>query len=158
MGHLKSYLLFAALLVLVAFATFEVKAQVTDSTAAADSAYQQKDWPTAEKLYGELTQSNPKNKRFWYRLGVSERAMGNNQKALQDFQQAQANGLPLALVGFDLACAYSSVGQKEKALETLTGAIKQGFGQPERMSSEPALQPLKSDPRFAKLLAKAARN
>lgn len=132
--------------------------QTQDTAAAANAAYQQKDWTTAAKLYGELAQANPKNPRYWYRLGVSQRATGQNEQALHDFQQAQANGLPLALVGFDEACAYSSLGEQDKALDTLSEAIKQGFGQPDRMNSEPALQPLKSDPRFAALVEKATRN
>ena len=149
---------FAFLLIFIASISSQGHAQVTEVSTAANTAYQQKDWVTAEKLYAELTQSNPKNPRFWYRLGVSERATGNNEEALHDLKQAQNNGLPLALVGFDMACAYSAMGQKDKALATLTEAVQQGYAQPERMNSEPALQPIKGDPRFAQLLDKAARN
>ncbi len=147
---------FAALL--IACVTAQVVAQEQDKAAAANAAYQQKDWAAAEKLYSELAQASPKNPRYWYRLGVSARGLGQHEQALHDFQQAQANGLPFALVGFDIACAYSSLGQKDKAFEALAEAIKQGFGQPEKMNTDPALQPLKSDPRFAELLDKATRN
>ncbi len=145
---------------LLVVATCEVSsiAQVPDPASAANAAYQDKNWTTAERLYGQLTQANPKNPRFWYRLGVSQQALGHHEQALHDFHEAQSNGLPLMLGGFDMACAYSSLGQKDKALEILSEAIKQGFGQPERMNDEPALQPLKSDPRFAELLTKAKHN
>ena len=134
-------------------------AQATEAAAAAaNAAYQQKDWATAAKLYGELAQSSPKNPRFWYRLGVSQRATGQNEQALQSFPKAQVNGLPLALGGLEIASAYTALGQKDKALSVLAEAIQQGFRQPEKMNTEPALQPLKSDPRFAELLEKAARN
>jgi tetratricopeptide (TPR) repeat protein len=145
-------------LVMIAGISSQCSAQSQDTTAAANAAYQSKDWVTAEKLYGELAQTNPTNPRFWYRLGVSARANGHNEQALNDFQHAQANGLPLALVGFDMACAYSAMGQKGKALETLAQAVKQGYALPDRMSGEPALQSLKSDPRFAELVDKARRN
>jgi hypothetical protein len=133
-------------------------AQTEDVSVAANAAYQQKDWATAAKLYGQLTQAKPKNPRFWYRLGVSRRATGQNEQALHDFQQARNNGLPLSLIGFDIACAYSSLGQKDKTFETLAEAIQQGFAQPERMSNDPSMQSLQSDPRFAALLEKATRN
>lgn len=145
-------------LIVVACISTQGSTQVRDTAADANAAYQQKDWAAAGKLYSELTQAHPENPRFWYRLGVSSHATGQVEQALYDFQQAQAAGLPLALIGFDMACAYSSMGQKDKAFETLTEAIKQGFGQPDRMTSEPALQPLRSDPRFAELIDKATRN
>ena len=149
---------FAAVLVMSACLLASGDARGQDNAAAANAAYQQKDWPAAIKLYGELAQASPKNPRFWYRLGVSQRATGQNEQALRDFQQAQANGLPALLVGFEMACAYTSLGQKDKALETLAEAIKQGLGQPEKINTEPALQPLKNDPRFSELLDKATRN
>lgn len=158
MLRVRKNLSFVLSLIVVAGVSVQGMGQADETAAAANSAYQQKDWATASRLYGELTQTNPNNRQYWYRLGVSEQAAGHHEQALHDFLQAQANGVPPAIVGFDMACAYSSMGQKDKAFETLTEAVKQGFGQPERMNSEPLLQPLKSDPRFAELLARATRN
>jgi len=62
------------------------------------------------------------------------------------------------LGGLEIASAYAALGQKDKAFEVLAEAIKQGFGQPDKLNAEPALQPLKSDPRFAELLEKTTRN
>ena len=148
----------AVLLTMVACCVTPGIALGQDNAAAANAAYQHKDWAAAAKLYGELAQTDPKNPRYWYRLGASLRATGQNEQALHAFQQAQANGAPALQVGFEMACAYSSLGQKDKAFESLAEAIKQGFGQPEKMNAEPALQSLKSDPRFAELLEKATRN
>jgi len=86
-------------------------AQATEAAAAANAAYQQKECVTAARLYGELAQSSPKNPRFWYRLGVSQRATGQNEQALQSFPKAQVNGLPLALGGLEIASAYTTLGQ-----------------------------------------------
>jgi tetratricopeptide (TPR) repeat protein len=133
-------------------------AQTTDASASANAAYQQKDWPTAVKLYGELAQASPQNPRYSYRLGVAQRATGEDEKALHSFQQAQADGLPLSLLGFEMACTYASLGKKDKAFETLAAAVTQGFGQPEKLNTEPALASLKADPRFADLVTKATRN
>ena len=154
-----SHLLLRSFLVISILANVQLSsAETADASASANAAYQQKDWPTALKLYGDLAQASPQNPRYAYRLGVAQRATGENQKALHSFQQAHANGLPLLLVGFEMACAYASLGQKDKAFETLTEAVTQGFGQPEKLNDEPALQSLKTDPRFAELVAKATRN
>ena len=149
---------FAVLLALILCIVTTCSAHGQDNAAAAAAAYQQKDWATAAKLYGELSQSNPENPRYAFRLGAALRATGQNEQALHAFQQAQANGAPALQVGFELACAYSSLGQKDKAFESLADAVKHGFGQPDKMSTEPALQALKSDPRFAELVEKATRN
>jgi tetratricopeptide (TPR) repeat protein len=149
---------FAVLLVMLLCIIATCSAHGQDNAAAANAAYQQKDWRTAIKLYKELAEANPKNPRYWYRLGVARRATGQNEQALRDFQQAKANGVPPMLVDFDIACTYSSLGQKDKAFESLADAVRQGFGQPEKMDTEPALQSLKSDPRFAELVEKATRN
>jgi tetratricopeptide (TPR) repeat protein len=158
MRQLRNTSWFAMYLILLVCFSMPIWSQVQDAAAEANAAYQGKNWVTAEKLYSELAHASPTNPRYWYRLGVSARANGHNEQAVDDFKHAQANGLPLALVGFDMACAYAALGQKDKALETLAEAVKQGYGQPDRMSSEPALQPLKGDPRFVELVDRAKRN
>ena len=155
----KCYLLSRSLFALSLLAINQpVTARTPDAASSANAAYQQKDWATAARLYGALAQKSPENPRYSYRLGVALRATGQNEQALHSFQQAQADGLPVSLVGFEMACTYASLGQTDKAFETLTAAITQGYGQPDKLNSEPALQPLKTDPRFAELVAKATRN
>jgi tetratricopeptide (TPR) repeat protein len=149
---------FAVLLALIACIVTTCSAHGQDNAAAANAAYQQKDWATAAKLYGELAEANPKNPRYAYRLGAALRATGQNEQALHAFQRAKANGVPAMLADFEIACTYSSLGQKDKAFDSLAEAVKQGFGQPEKMNTEPALQSLRSDSRFAELVEKATRN
>ena len=110
--------------------------------------------PRLPNFMTRLTQKSPETPRYSYRLGVALRAIGQNEQALRGFQQAQADGLPLSLVGFEMACAYAALGQKDKAFDTLAAAVQQGFGQPDKLNTEPALQTLQSDPRFAELVAR----
>jgi hypothetical protein len=42
-----------------------------DLNAAANEAYQAKDWGTAARLYGQISSQQPQNVRAWYRLAVA---------------------------------------------------------------------------------------
>jgi tetratricopeptide (TPR) repeat protein len=127
-------------------------------TAAADAAYQAKDWAKAGQLYEQLSQAPSAAPRIWFRLGVCRQQTGQHQAALAAFQKAQALGVPARIVGYNLAVVYASMGQTDNAMEQLGEAVKQGFSQPEQMNSDPDLQSLRSDTRFGALLEQARRN
>lgn len=134
-------------------------AQVTNpDQQAANAAYMAKDWNKAAALYGNLVQTEPKNFRYWYRLGVAEQSSGHQQKAVEAFEQARSIGMPMVLVGYNIAEAYASLGQGDKALDALKDAVAQGYGQPEQMTSDPALQSIRADARFNPLVEQAKRN
>jgi len=139
-----------------------VSAQAQDSianqAAAANTAYQGKDWAKAEPLYEQLVQLQPGNGRNWYRLAVSLQANGKHQPALDALQKAKDNGAPPPNVDYIYATVYASLGQPDRALEKLAEAIKQGYAMPDQMSSDPDLQALRNDARFAPLLEQAKHN
>ena len=126
--------------------------------AAANAAYQAKDWSKATPLYEALAQGHPDSGRNWYRLGVCLHGVGRNDKALAAFQKAQALGAPAQNVEYSLAEVYASMGEKGHALEHLAEAMKQGYAQPEQMSASPDLQAMQSDAQFAPLLEQARHN
>jgi hypothetical protein len=81
-----------------------------------------------------------------------------------DFQAAAAHlEALLALVPddgaarYDLACARALLGQTPAALEALERAVAAGFVDFARLASDPALEPLRREPRYARLLADAPR-
>lgn len=127
-------------------------------SADANAAYQDKNWEKSEPLYEQLVQAHPESFRYWYRLGVCRRKRQEYEKAIEAFQKAQALGTPPPVVGYDMAATYATMGQPEKALERLTEAVKQGYAQPDQMSSDPDLQAIRQDPRFLGLLEQAKRN
>ncbi len=126
--------------------------------AAADTAYQAKDWKDAESLYDQLVHARPDNARSWYRLGVCRQGVGQPQQALDAFLKAQALGMPISIVGYNLAIAYASVGQTDKAMEQLTNAVKDGYAQPDQLAPDPGLQSLRQDSRFSPLVEQSKRN
>lgn len=68
--------------------------QPADIGGAADTAYQNKNWPEAERLYQQSTQAHPAIGRYWYRLGVSHHNAGHNQQALSTFEAPKAKIVP----------------------------------------------------------------
>ena len=125
---------------------------------AANAAYQSKDWSKAQSLYSQLVQAQPDVYLNWYRLGVCSQALGQHQQALDAFQKAQAKGLAVSVVGYNIASVLASMGQAEKAIDQLAEAVKQGYKQPDQMDTDPDLQSLRADSRFAPLLEQAKRN
>src|SRR5437879_3805040 len=83
--------LFLAISLLLTASMPALFGQATDpNQQAANAAYQAKDWAKSATLYGSLVQTEPKNFRFWYRLGTSEQNLGQQQKALEALEQARA--------------------------------------------------------------------
>jgi len=139
-----------------------VNAQTQDSAApkseAANSAYQSKDWAVALPLYEQLVQQHPESGRNWYRYAICLQGTGKHQQALDAFQKAKDKGAPPPFVEYGLAAAYASMGQSDHAFESLGEAVKQGYGMPDQMSTDPDLQSVRSDARFAPLLEQAKHN
>ena len=131
---------------------------IESKTAAANAAYQAKDWAKAEPLYEQLVQALPDSGRNWYRLGASLQATGHHEKAAEAFQKAKANGAPITAVEYGLAAVDASLSRNDAALQHLAEAVKQGYAMPEQMSADADLQSLRTDTRFAALLAQARHN
>ena len=132
--------------------------QAPDLGAAADSAYQAQNWQGAEKLYEQLIQAHPAVGRYWYRLGISQHKAGHNQEALATFQSAKAKCFPSFSVDYGLAEVYASTGKTNEAFTALADATKKGFAQPDQLTSDPDLQSIRDDSRFAGILEQAKRN
>jgi hypothetical protein len=58
--------------------------------------------------------------------------------------------------GYNLACAYTRGGRLEEAIAALGRAIEAGFADAKLLAEDADLAPLRSDPRFAELVARAA--
>lgn len=59
---------------------------------------------------------------------------------------------------YNLACSYALTGRADEALETLEKAVDRGYRDFRHMSTDRDLAAIKGDPRFGKLLARAARS
>lgn len=52
---------------------------------------------------------------------------------------------------YNLACAYSLIGDREAGINWLTQAVSSGFDDPDKVRHDPDLNNLRSDPRFARI-------
>ncbi|NNE07449.1 MAG: protein kinase [Gemmatimonadetes bacterium] len=59
---------------------------------------------------------------------------------------------------YNVACAYIHLGWKEEAFEILFKIVKDGWGNPEWLDSDPDMDPLRDDPRFGGLIDEIKKN
>src|SRR5947209_10401475 len=138
-------------------------AQVPAPTAPdADAAYTRHDWPVAEKLYSALTQQEPANARYWYRLAVAERGNQRFAPSLESFKRAAelgaGNGLPKSLVDYEEAATYAGMGDRANALKLLKDAADGGFLQTARLETDSEWSALRTQADFQVLAKQVNHN
>jgi len=123
-----------------------------DDADSAQKAYFAKQWPAAAELYGKLTQAEPNNALYWYRLGTSERLAGELGKAESALQKATELGFQPMYARVGLAAVYAQGGNSEKALAVLEGLAQNGAPAAALLESDEGFTSLKSEPRFVKVV------
>jgi hypothetical protein len=122
----------------------------------ADALFQAKKWPEAVKVLEEITAADPSNGRAWFRLGYALHSMEQYERAIVAYQKAPGiSKNPVVL--YNLACAHARLKQIDKAFEWLNKALNAGFTQLSMLKTDPDLDSMREDPRFADVLAHAAR-
>lgn len=119
-----------------------------DDVDAAQKAYHAKQWKDAATLYGQLTQSEPKNALYWYRLGTSLRMAGELPKAETALAHAQQLGFQPMIVNVGLAAVSAQNGDPEKAMAIIEALAKNGAPAAALIEGDPAFSSLTSQPRF----------
>jgi len=127
-------------------------------SAEAGAAYDTKDWVRSAALYEKLAQAHPETPRLWFRLGSSLQELGELERALAVYQKALAAGAPPPYVEYSIATVFGQKKELDKAFEHLDKAMQAGYNKPEQLTSDPHLEALRSDARFAKLIEQANRN
>lgn len=140
------HLLVTLLLAISAFATDQAQED------QANQVYQAHQWSTAADLYGKLTQSEPKNSLYWYRLGNASRHAGDLAKAESAFEQASQLGFQPMYVNLGRAAVFSLQGNRDKALSIIEGFVTNGAPVAPLIEPDEAFASLKSEPRFVKAL------
>jgi tetratricopeptide (TPR) repeat protein len=141
-------LILVALAVLSTFAL----AQSANVVGDAQKAYQSQQWPAAANLYEKLTQSEPKNPLYWYRLGNASRQAGDLAKAESAFNQASQLGFQPMYVALGLASVEAQKGDREKALDRIEKMAANGMPVSGLIEGDSSFQVLSSEPRFVKAL------
>jgi len=106
------------------------------------------------KLADAHLELNPDDARAWYLSAAALVRLGQIDQALERGRRAFAVDPEDAGVLYNLACTYALAGSNDEAIEHLNKAIQNGFGQREWVENDPALDPIRGDPRYHTILRK----
>lgn len=120
----------------------------------AQALLQQQDFSGAEKLLRQITTDYPDYPGPKYLHGYSLHALKRYDEALELYQVTQSLPRFKAITLYNMACAYSMLDKKEKAIVTLQAALDAGFSDLAQLKRDTDFDNIKDDPRFKELLPK----
>ena len=97
----------------------------------------------------------PGNRLVTESLGDLYTATGRYEEGLKIDLELARRYPDDAYVLYNLGCSYALVGQTEKALETLSKAVDQGYSESRWMTQDSDLESLRDDPQFKVLVKRA---
>ena len=120
----------------------------------ADLFGEEKRWDEAIGAWKRLVDRNPQDGHAWSRYGFSLHQKERYEEAIAAWRHASEypDERPNAL--FSIACAESLRGRKDDAIRALGEAIDSGFTSKWALDGDTDLDPIRSDPRFAAVVAR----
>ena len=112
-----------------------------------------REYPQAAKAYADYLKAHPDDAVAWMRLGVSQAAT-RDPSAAASLEKAVKLGADSPADLYNVACGYSLLGQKEKALDWLERAVAAGFGDRRQLEADADLANIRDTERFREILAK----
>lgn len=141
-------------LLVIAFATASSIAQSSTATsitpemrAAANDAFQKKDWKAAEASYAKIVRTEPKNAGARYRLGVILLNLDRPKEAATYLEEAMAIS-PNSIFAVALARAQARNGEAAMMYATFEKSLTLGGIPAESLNDEKDFAWLKADPKF----------
>lgn len=122
----------------------------------ANEFYQAQNWDKAVEAYQAISQSEPQNANALYRLGVSFQSLKKYEEAIAAYTRSEKINSN-QFVTYNLACAYSLAGDREKAFLWLDKSIAAGFGNIKSFQTDPDLESIRSTKEFKALEEKLDR-
>jgi len=97
-------------------------------------------------------EADPKNSRALYLGAGSLIGTGDVHRGMEWLSRAIAVAPEETGTLYNVACSYSILGEKEKAIEILESAVRNGFGHKEWIENDPDFARLRGEPRFVALI------
>ena len=121
--------------------------------------YGQRQYEQAIPLLARAIEAGMRNSLMYGQLASSQLHTGRNEEAVKTYLKAFEAGIPpgantRGVAFFNLACGYTRLGQKDKAFESLTSAVAEGFTDRNAYETDEDLAPLRAEPRFQELLGR----
>lgn len=148
-----------------AFAAFDTAHKLDPSNPAALSGmgqvrFSEKRYAEAESYITTAINAGFRNPGNYNQLAFSQLFQNKNEEAVKSFEAALSMGMTgqfRATALYNLACAYARLKNADKAFEMLNQAVDAGRINRATYESDTDLAPLRSDPRFEKLLERLSR-
>ncbi len=134
----------------------DYQAQVFLAQAYASLGRKQDEMRVRLSLLGTLEQHirlNPHDTRALYIGAQNLWHVGEQKKAVELTEQALGQGQDEPMVLYNVACLYTTQGNKPRALDLLEKAVELGFGDSAWIETDSDLEPLHDEPRYRALLA-----
>ena len=112
-----------------------------------DTNYSKPRWAPAIKLYESFLREQPGNGRGWFNLGYALHYSSEHARAVEAFERAIQLGYRPPTSTYNVACAYSMMGNRDAAFQWLEKSVDAGFDTGGYIGDED-LNNLRSDPRF----------
>jgi tetratricopeptide (TPR) repeat protein len=111
------------------------------------SQYSKQHWSPAVKVYESFLRNEPNNGRGWFNLGYALHYSSEHTRAVEAFERAVQFGYRPPTSMYNVACAYSMMGNRDAAFQWLEKSVDAGFDIGGYIGDED-LNNLRSDPRF----------
>lgn len=109
----------------------------------------------AVERYAELQSSDEKDGDDWFDAGLDLLRLRRFDESIDAFNRAAATGAKPGTSFYNIACAYSLKGDSTRALDYLAKAIENGFGDGDKLESDPDLRGVRGQSAFAALQERA---
>jgi dienelactone hydrolase len=119
----------------------------------------QRQYEQAIPLLSRAIEAGLNNSFLYGQLASAQLHAGRNEEAIKSYEKAFSAGIPpgantRGVAYYNMACGYTKLGQKDKALEALSKAVAEGFTTRSTYETDEDLSPLRSEPRFQELLTR----
>jgi transcriptional regulator GlxA family with amidase domain len=104
--------------------------------------------------YRALVAQNDKDSAAWMGLGSALHTAKRYREAIAAYEHAMKSPSERGRALFNMACAWSLSGDREKAIDAAAKAVEAGFRTRHFFEHDDDLAPLRDDPRFQALVAR----
>lgn len=123
----------------------------------------QRQYEQAIPLLTRAIEAGMRNSQVYGQLASAQIHAGHNEAAIKSYAKAFEAGIPpgantRGVAHFNMACAYTRLGQKDKAIEALSNAITAGFTDRNAYETDDDLKPLRGETRFQELLSRLPKS
>lgn len=117
------------------------------------AAMEAQDWDKVLATANALIRIDEQDGQAWYRKGFALHAMRRYDQALEC--HIRAAGFPKVgpTAAYNAACVYALTGRPDQAFAWLEKAVEKGFTGKTHMATDPDMDSLREDPRYARIVA-----